>query len=510
MKENSNKRIVKNTAMLYIRMLFSMVITLYTSRVILETLGIEDFGIYNVVGGIVIAFGFLNDTLSSGTQRFITFELGRKNFTKLKTTFSTTVLIHYLLAVVILILAETVGLWFLNHKMNIPENRMYAAQWVYQFSILATIVSIIQVPYHSSIIAHEKMNIYAYISIIEVTLKLLVVYLLLVTDYDKLVIYALLILVVNTCIMLSYRIYCIKNYKECKFSFIWDRTIFKSILKFSGWNIFGCLAFTGANQGVNIMLNLFFGPAVNAARGVSFQVSSAITRFVVNFQTAVNPQIVKLYANKDYNKLNNLLYNNSKYAFFLLWFLSLPVLLEIDTLLAFWLKEVPENAGVFCKLILLQSLIFCMHRPFVMAVHATGNMKQTNLSVGTVFLLIVPISYILLKNGYSAETPFIIYILATPIALCFELFFLRKWTSVSIRKAIIKIFIPAIVVSGLSFIVPYITYKLIDQGIVRFFLVCVSSVFSTSICIYYIGIEKRHRIYLINKIKTYLLKLTNK
>ena len=486
-----------------------MLVSLYTSRVVLSTLGVEDFGIYNVVGGVVAMFSFLNSTLASGTQRFLTLQLGKNDFVELKKTFSVSLNIHIALAVVIFILAETVGLWFLKYKMNIPADREYAALWVYQFSVFASILSIIQVPYNASIIAHEKMNIYAYVSILEVLLKLLIVYLLLISDYDKLIIYAILIFIVHIITITIYRVYCKKKYSECRFEIVHDKILYKSILTFSGWNVFGSGAVIGATQGVNILLNMFFGPAVNAAHGISFQVNSAITAFTNNFQTAVNPQIFKLYAAEKKEELYTLLFQNAKFSFCIMWLLILPIALKIDIILHLWLVEVPEYTALFCQLVLFQSLIFGTQRPFVMAVHAVGKMKLINLTSGIVLLLVLPISYLLLKMGVDAYVPFIVYICASLITSSLELFFLHRWMSLPILVLFRKVYIPiiCIIICTLPFslLIKYHT----NDDFFSLLLFSGVSAFSVFVSVYYIAMSKNMRVKIINKvIKT--LSITNR
>jgi O-antigen/teichoic acid export membrane protein len=500
MQEN-NKRIARNTLFLYFRMLLTMGVSLYTSRVVLATLGIDDFGIYNVVGGIVAMFGFLNSTLASGTQRFLTFQLGKNDFDGLKKTFAAALNIHILLSIIILVLAETIGLWFLKTKINIPAGREYAAMWVYQFSVFAAMLSIIQVPYNASIIAHERMNVYAYVSIIDVVLKLVIVYLLVVSGIDKLITYSILIFVVSLIVMSIYRIYCTKQYNECRFGLVKDKPLYQSILIFSGWSIFGHGAAMGATQGVNILLNLFFGPAVNAARGVAVQVSNAITSFVANFQTAVNPQIVKLYAVGKMNELHILLFQSAKFSFCIIWMLFLPIILKLDIILHLWLVEVPEYTKLFCLLILIQSLISCIDQPFIKAIHAIGRMKSVNLTVGIVILLVLPVSYILLRLGFSAYVPFIIYIIATLLGSFIRLCYLYKWINLSILELAKKVYIPIISIIICTLPASIIINSFFINNILSLIYMTIISVSLVLVSVYYIALNKQMRIKFVKQTK---------
>jgi O-antigen/teichoic acid export membrane protein len=317
--ENNNKRIARNTLLLYFRMLLTMAVSFYTVRVVLDTLGVRDYGIYNVVGGVVTMFSFLSATMASASQRFFAFEIGRKNFEQLKKTFGITMTIYFIIGLVILILAETVGLWFLNTRMTIPLERLEAARWVYQFSILSFMVTMFSIPYNAAIVAHERMNAYAYVSIMEVLLKLGAVYMLVAFSFDKLKLYSILIFVVISITSMTYRIYCRKNFEECRVSFYWEKGLFKEIVTYSGWNLFGALASIFNNQGINIMLNLFFGPVVNAAQAIAYQINTAINQFVQNFLMAARPQITKYYANGELEQMLKLVFQSSKISFFLLF-----------------------------------------------------------------------------------------------------------------------------------------------------------------------------------------------
>jgi Na+-driven multidrug efflux pump len=474
-------------------MFFTMAVSLFTSRIVLNTLGIVDFGVYNVVGGIVVMFAFFNGTLASGTQRFITFHLGKNEFNELKKVFSISVLIHIGIAFLILILAETLGLWFINNKLNIPIDRMYAVHWVYQFSVFASLISVIQAPYNASIVAHEDFKIFAYISIVDVILKLLLVYLLVLSKYDKLITYSLLIFSVSVMVLFINRIHCKKKYLECRFDYVWDKEIIKSMLSFSGWNIFGFMAFTGANQGINILLNLFFGPSVNAARAISYQISSTINAFVNNFETAVSPQIVKLFAENKIEELKTLVFQNAKFAFLLLFFISLPIFYELETILYLWLKIVPENTVLFCRIILLQSLLYSLNRPFIVAIHAVGKTKYINLTGGAILLMVLPVSYILLKNGYPAYVPFIVYIFGTFGEFYFDLYFLNKYINLSVNEFIEKTIIPVLKVVLVSVALTSIVFYSLEKGLIRFFFVGFTSCTSILSCTYFFAIDPNLR-----------------
>lgn len=457
------KRIVKNTLFLYFRMFLIMGVSFYTVRVILDTLGVVDYGLYNLVAGFVLIIAFLNNTLTSGTQRFLTFELGKNDFDKLKLTFSISIIIHILLALFILLLAETVGLWFLYEKMNIPLDRFDAAFWVYQFAIFSTLISVVQVPYNALIIAHERMHIFAYISIVEVILKLLIVYLLLISEYDKLVTYAILMFLVSVFIAIIYRTYVVRNYQESHFKLAFDKETVKSMMNFSTWSIFGALAGVSSNHGINIILNIFFGPIVVAARTISMQVSSGLIQLMNSFQQAVTPQITKLYASNQIEEMNKLLYQNSKYAFLLLWFLTLPIFVQLDYVLNLWLIDVPNDTLVFTKLIMIHALLYSILKPFNMGIHAVGRMKMINLTSGISILMVLPISYILLLYGYPNYTVIIVYIFFTFLQFFFQIYYLKKYIGTSFIKIAKDVISPISLVVFISYLFSQILYSFINK-----------------------------------------------
>lgn len=493
----SNKRIAKNTGMLYIRMLLIMAVSLYTSRIVLNALGVEDFGIYNVVGGFVTMVGFLNSSMSSATQRFLSFEIGRKDFTQLAKVFNMSVNIHVIIALLILIIAETIGLWFVNTQLSIPAERIEAAQWVYQFSILSFCVSVVSVPFNAIIIAHERMNVFAWVSIIEVSLKLLIVFILQWFGFDKLKLYAILILVVSLIIGFIYGLYSNRNFLESKLQFLWDSLLFKKLMSFSGWNLLGDMAYTFYGQGLNILLNIFFGPTVNAARGITYQVVGAVNSFVRNFQMAMNPQIIKSFSSNDTTYMQQLIFRGAKYSFFLLFIITLPIFLETETILKLWLKTVPEHTIIFTKLVIIIILIESVSGPLTTAAQATGKIEFYNIVVGGLMLFILPISYLFLKLGFPPDVVFYIGIIFSIIALFARLMIIQNLVQIKIKVFLINVVIKTIIVSFVAIIFPLTINLLMKVSFYRFFLVSFTSIISTIGTIYLIGLNKNEKDYFL-------------
>jgi O-antigen/teichoic acid export membrane protein len=507
MEPNSdNKRIAKNTMMLYFRMLLTMLVSLYTVRVVLKTLGIVDYGLYNVVGGLVSMFGFLSLTMISASQRFFAYELGRNNITQLKKTFSTIVLIYAIIAVIVFVLAETVGLWFVNAKMVIPADRMNAAMWVYHFSILSFIVTILNIPYSSIIISHENMQAYASISIAEVLVKLGIVYLLTLFAFDKLKLYAILIFLATCLSTLIYRLICNRKYEESHFIFTFDKPLFKTILSYSGWNLFGAISGVLNTQGINILLNLFFGPALNAARAIADQVNVAITSFSQNFYMAVNPQIIKSYAANDTRRMFSLVFASTKFAFFLFLLLSIPLYLEMDFVLSLWLSQVNEYMIVFTRLILIYSLINIIESPLTQAARATGRIRNYQILVGIVTLLTVPVSYLLFKLGYPPETTFIVLVVVYFVAFFIRLGVLKSLVDFPVRDYMHHVFFIIMGITILASIIPGFIYFYVPDGILRFFLIILSSTISMLSMVFLFGLNKNEKNLLFGYIKKVILK----
>ena len=394
-----NTLIARNTAVLYLRMLFTLSISLFTTRELLRILGVEDFGLYNVVGGVVLMFGFLNNAMIASSQRFISFALGEGDVSRQKNVFSTSILIHLTIAIVILFLAETIGLWFLNNKMTIPNDRLEAVNWVYHAAMASFFCQILQVPFSSSVIAHEKMSYFAVISIIDAVLKLVIVYLLSISSVDKLKLYAFLLLNISLLNLFLYVFYTRLKFKECRFHPHFDVHLYKEMLSFTGWSFVGNFGFAAKDYGVNIILNIFCGPVVNAARGIAYQVMSAVSGFVSNFQTAMYPQIVKRYATGEISSMISLVKNGSRYSFYLLAIIVIPLYIKADYVLNLWLSDVPELTVQFLRLALIMALINSMFGPLVAAIQATGKIKVFQITITSIMFLDLPLSYFLLKSG---------------------------------------------------------------------------------------------------------------
>ena len=496
---SANKRIAKNTLVLYVRMLFTMGISLFTSRVVLQTLGVEDYGISSVVGGVISMFTFINAAMVSSTQRYLNFELVRGDANQIRSVFSTSLQIHALIALAIIVLSETVGLWFLNEKLVIPEARMTAAMWVYQCSILSCAVSIMSTPYNAVIVAHEKMSAFAYISILDVSLKLLVVYLLVVLPFDKLIILSILTLLVQLFIRYIYTIYCHRHFPESYFQFWFNKTLFKEMFGFAGWSFWGNLAAILYTQGLNMMLNIFFGPIVNAARGIAVQVQSAVQQFVGGFQTALNPQITKNYASNNLPQMHSLMFRSARFSFLLLFFLSLPVLMETNFILTLWLKTVPDDAVIFTQIMICISLIYTTANPCVIANQATGKVKIYQMVVGGILLLILPISYVVLKLGAPAYSVFIVHFCIESVAQFSRMYMLRKLIHLPLWQYMKNIYIPIVSTVAIAIILPLVVRMQVAEGWLRFLAVGFTCVLSVGASSYFIGFTKQERVFFLDK-----------
>lgn len=490
---DNNKRIAKNTLLLYFRMLFMMVVSLYTSRVILNALGVEDFGIYNVVGGVVAMFTVISGSLSAAISRFITYELGKGDQSKLNKIFSASVTIQLLLSLIIVVLIESVGVWFLNAKMTIPADRITAANWVLQFSIITFVINLISIPYNAAIIAHERMSAFAYISILEAICKLAIAFLIMVSPMDKLVFYAILMCVVSVIVRFTYGHYCKKHFTECTYHFHWDKDILKKMFGFAGWNFIGAASGVLRDQGGNIIINLFFGPTVNAARGIAVQVNAAVVGFINNFMTALNPQITKSYASGENEYMLTLIYQGARLSFYMLLLLSLPIFLNTHYILVLWLRLVPDYAVLFVQLILMFALSESISQPLITAMLATGNIKKYQIVVGGMQLMNLPVSYILLRLGYPPQSVIITAIVISQLCLIARLILLRKMIGISFMHFMRKVYFNVILVTLLSIVVPLGIQLKVSECFASFIMLTIISVCCTALAIIYVGCNKKER-----------------
>lgn len=492
----NNKRIAKNTMMLYIRMFIMLAVGLYTSRIVLHVLGASDYGIYNIIGGVIVLFSFFNNALISATQRFLNFNIGKNDIEAVHRIFCMSMNAYFLLSLLFLVLAETIGLWFVNTQLNIPPERHYAALWVYQFSILTFIFNLLRIPYNASIIAYERMDFYAYVSLIEVILKLAVVYLLYITTYDRLIIYALLYALIPILINIIYKIYCNYNFDTTKYTIMWDKTTFHSLFNFSGWSLFGSVANVSAQQGINILINIFYGVSANAAVGIANQVSSQVYQFISNFQIAFQPQIVKTYAANEKDAFYNLIFSSSKLSYFLMFLLTLPIILSTQDILEVWLVKVPDNTSVFCQLILGFLIIECLSAPLWMAVQATGKIKRYQVLMATCIFINLPLTYLVFIIGMPVYFAWIIRIIVNVITVIVRCLYMRKYLKFPIDEFCKKVIRPILGVSILSFPIPYLISNYIDHGIKFIIIITIVSILMTMLCIYIIGLNTTEKKYI--------------
>lgn len=509
MSENAliNNRIARNTIVLYLRMIFILVVGLFTSRIVLNELGIENYGLYNVTGGFVALFAFFNGAMATSTQRFITFELARGDLDRQRIAFSTSLIIHFAIAIFVVVFAETIGLWFVYHKLVIPENRFTAAFWVYQLSIASVFVAIISIPYNAIIIAHEKMSVFAYISIFNVVLKLIIAGLLTIVSWDKLVFYAFLFFLAGLLDRMVLGWYCSKHFTEAKFEWRFDKGLFKEMSNIAGWSLFGNIAGTFYTQGLNVLLNMFFGPAVNAARGIAVIVQGVVSGFVSNFQMALNPQITKSYAVNDLIRMHALIFASSKFSFFLLLLITLPIIIETQTILILWLKIVPEHTVWFLRLILCVMLIDTIANPLMISSQAVGKVKVYQSVVGGLLLLILPISYVVLRLGGKPESVFIVHLCIALVAQCCRIMIVGRMIKLSLRAYVCRVVRPIVIVSVLSLPLSLIYYYIVPDTLLASLGVMIMTVVFTFSMIVTVGLTNNERQMVIEKMKIFKIKM---
>lgn len=505
----NTKRIAKNTLFLYGRMIFGMIVALYTSRLILNALGVEDFGINNVVGGFVAMFSLISSALTSSISRFITFELGRNNQAALKQVFSTSLLIQISLSAVVLLVAETIGLWFVNYQMVIPADRLYAANWVFQASILGFILSLMSTPYNAVIVAHEKMNIYAYFGLLQIFLNLGTVLFIAYApfEFDRLIVYSVLMVSVGVIMQAIYWTYCYRHFQESRVFPAFNRKSWKEMSGFAGWNAIGCTAGILKDQGVNVLLNLFFGPVVNAARGIAGSVSNAVGQFTGNFMTALNPQITKSYASGDHSYMLSLVERGSRFGFYIMLILSIPVLLEAPYILTLWLKQYPENTVIFVRFVLCYSLLEVLSSTLITMQVATGKIRNYQLAVGGLLLMNFPLSWLVLRLGAA---PYAVYIVAIAIGigcLLLRLWFLRSMVGLSMRGYLQRVVANVALTSICAFIIPLGLYFVMSPGMLRFVSVAIVAIMSAAISVLFVGCSAGERQFIMSKVHVLRSKL---
>lgn len=486
-------------------MFLTILVNLYTVRVIWQVLGIDNYGIYNVVGGIVTAFAFLNSSMIASSQRFISFELGQGDKDRLHKVFCMSVTIHVLLAVIVLILGETVGLWFINSKLNIPTDRMYAANWAYQCSLVTFLLNIVSVPYTASIVAHENMKVYGYFGILEVILKLSVVFLLIIIPGDKLIVYALLLLTVSITMRVLYGMYCKKQYSECRYRPISDHTLMRDMVTFAGWGFFGNIGLTVRDQGMNIVVNIFFNVAVNAAKSIATQVSAVVSGFAQNFLMALNPQITKRYALGNIPDMMNLIFKGCKYAIFLLMIFVIPLFFASEQILKFWLGDVAPFTVGFLRIALVSTMIDCAAGPLITALQATGRIKKFQLVIASIMILNLPIAWVWLKIDNDPYIVLIVACVTSVAAFIARLMLLHELITFDytiFAKSVIAKGLPPLLISGL---VSWGLHNSVGNSIWEMVIFCFLSASVSILLIYFLGLEANERATVTNTVKRKIL-----
>lgn len=497
----NNKRIAKNTLVLYVRMIFVMLVSIYTSRVVLQSLGVSDYGIYNVVGGFVAMFSIVTSTLSGAISRFITFELGTKLKENLNKIFSTSISIQLILSLIVIILLDTIGLWFLNQKMVIDADRMTAANVVFQLSILSFVISLLVIPYNAVIVANERMSAFAWMTISDVVIKLGIAFAIANYDGDRLICYAALLVLASLLNELIYMVYCHKNFSYCKLKIQIDKPLLKEMFGFASWNFIGSLSTLMKQQGTNVLLNMFFGTVINAAQGITNQVNGIVNTFVQNLSLSINPQITKLYAAKQLPEMHSLMFATAKLLFALELILSLPIMLNTEFLLDLWLGTYPPISVDFIRLTFLTALPDVLSKPLMVAQQATGDMKKYELTVGVIQLLIIPISYIWLLLGGDATTTYIVTLIVVTACFVTRLFMLHPSIKFNYTQYFSTVFLRCLLATIIASILPVILYLLLSDGIAKFFLTSIVSVITSCLALLFIACTKTEREYLFSKVK---------
>lgn len=501
---SDNSRIAKNTIFMYMRMVITMLVGLYTSRVVLRVLGVEDYGLYNVIGGIIALFSVLNNALMNTTSRFITVSLAKGDVTETRHTFNMAFLMHFGVALFLIAIGETGGLWYLHNKLVVPVGREFAAGWLYQFTVITAVLSTVNVPYNACIIAHEKINVFALLQVIDALLKLGIVYVIQIAPYDKLIFYAMLMLLVIVFNFLFNYIYCQRRFQEVKFLFYWSRDRFKEVLKFIGWALVGNFSNMFYTQGINLMLNAFCGPAVNAARGIAIQVQGVVAQMAHNVQTAINPQILKTHAVNDLERMHMLICASSRYCYYLLLLFSLPIMLEANYILHLWLGVVPEHTVSFIRLTLMTVLLDAFINPMFTANLASGRLNLYYIPVSVISVSFMFITYYAIKHTQMPESTFLCYLAMVAFGLVIRVFVMQKQVKLRPSAYIKTAILPAIVVTVLASVLPIVSHFIVQGNGARLFVTIIISVVSTVAVVCSAGVTKQERQFAIQFVKNKL------
>lgn len=499
---SNNKRIAKNTLFLYGRMLLSMLISLYTARVVLNTLGASDFGLFNVVGGVIAVFGVLKSLISTGTQRFLTYEMGKgSGIERLTAVFTTSLSTFLMIGGAIFVLGETIGLWFVNKYLVIPEGRLFAANVVYQVSILSMFVSVIQLPYSAAIMSHERMDIYGYMGIGEPLLRLLLILLLPIIPYDKLIVYAIITIIISSTVTSLYVVICRRLFEECRFRLKIDKPLFKSMIGFTMWNMLESISNMLAGQGQNILLNMFFGTTVNASRAVANQVNHTVHGFASNFLVAMYPQITKTYASGKIKECNDLMLRGAKFSYIILAVLMIPIFLNTDYLLTLWLKTPPTDSALFCQLIMLTTIIRIVSEPLYTGIQASGNIRKYQIWTSSLTLFNLPICYVIFKIGKSANWAFYVGLIMAVILVIARVYFVNKETGLPIKRFLKILCFNCIAVSLLAIVPLYFLNNIKEMQFGWFCIMSVLSVIWSVFLFAFLSMSKIERAFIISMVK---------
>ena len=500
----NNQRIAKNTVLLYIRTLVVMCIALFTSRLVLKELGVEDYGVYQAVGGFVAMFAVISSSLSSAISRFITFEIGHGNEERLTRIFSTSVNVLVIIAVIVVILCEIIGIWFIDHKMQIPMGREQAAIWVLHCSIFAFCLNLVSVPYNACIIAHEHMKAFAYFSLFEATARLLICLSLAYSPIDRLIFYSVLIAVLSLLTRLFYGIYCRRHFKESEYHLIYDRNLFKEMAGFAGWSFLSNTVYIFNTQGINLLTNVFYGVTLNAARGIASQVDGAVIQFSNNFSTALNPQITKSYAAKEYDSMFMLICRGARFSVFLMLLIAIPIILETEAILDLWLTTVPDHSASFVRLAIIGTIVTLIGNTGMTACFATGNIRRYVISVSLAGLLAFPLTWVCFAFGFKPEMAYVMYIVSYVLVDIVRLFEMKRLLGFPIKMFVTDVVIRVLIVAVVATLPPLIVILTVPSSLWRVLLTFVASFVSTALSVLYVGMSSHERDVIISKVKGFL------